>query len=328
MAGGFLPDARHGRDLYARIAHRLAGSYAHVFDACGAVCRLDQPALAAHCDAIRAASRVRPDLFILHADAVDAACRSDPAAIRAAADAFLAAAVAAPDGLRLRGWDDASFSAGEAARYRWAFAESGDTRVTLVPPKPAAFARACDALTAARAALAVAAPALHGEIEALVGEVVFAAGRIGATMTFDGISSFNAFGALVLNAAEHASVPGALAGYVHEAAHLLLFAHTEGRELVDNGPEAIHPSPLRADPRPMDGIFHATFVSARMAYALERALGSDALAASDRDEAARLLAGARRAFTDGLGVVRAAGRPTVVGRALIDAAAAAMDRAA
>ncbi|WP_048862047.1 hypothetical protein, partial [Acidisphaera rubrifaciens] len=80
MAGGFLPDARHGRDLYARIAQRLAGSYAHIFDACGAVCALDHAAIAARCDAIRAAARVRPELFILHRAALDAACRSDPAA--------------------------------------------------------------------------------------------------------------------------------------------------------------------------------------------------------------------------------------------------------
>ncbi|WP_048862780.1 HEXXH motif domain-containing protein, partial [Acidisphaera rubrifaciens] len=213
-------------------------------------------------------------------------------------------------------------------RYRWAFAEDGDTPVDLAPPDPAAFDRACDALTAARAVLAAACPALRDEIDALVGEVVFAAGRISATMTFDGISSFAAFGALVLNAAEHRTVPGALAGYVHEAAHLLLFAHTEGRALVENGPEAIHASPLRPDPRPMDGIFHATFVSARMAFALEHALACDALAASDRDETARLLAGARRAFADGLAILRAAGRPTTVGHALIDAADAAMRPAA
>lgn len=320
----FLPDEGRGAGLYAAIRRRLAASYAHIFAACEPLVALDQSAIAVRADGIRDATRIRPELFVLHNEALTAACRADAASIRSAAASFIATPHAAPERLVVRNWGDPSFGTTEAERYAWAFGEDGDTPVTLHAADPDAFLRASDCLEAAREVLAAAAPALRGEIDAIVGEVVFAAGSISDQLTFDGISTFQAFGALVLNAQEHRSIPGALAGYVHEAAHLLLFAHTEGNTLVDNGPEAIHASPLRPDPRPMDGIFHATFVSARMAFALDHALGSDTLAASDRDDAARLLAGARRAFADGLAVLRAAGRPTAVGRPLIDAAEATM----
>lgn len=55
----------------------------------------------------------------------------------------------------------------------------------------------------------------------------------------------------------------------HEAGHSLLFGLTVDEPLVLNLDDVLYPSPLREDPRPMDDIYHAAFVSAHMALAME-----------------------------------------------------------
>lgn len=51
---------------------------------------------------------------------------------------------------------------------------------------------------------------------------------------------------------------------VHEIAHLQLYVLSMKDVLVLNSPDERFPAPLRTDPRPMFGNFHATFVLARM----------------------------------------------------------------
>jgi HEXXH motif-containing protein len=63
-----------------------------------------------------------------------------------------------------------------------------------------------------------------------------------------------------------------------------LFGATLGEKLVENPDEERYPSPLRAEPRPMDGNVHAMYVLARVTYCLRRLLESGQL---DRDEKAR-----------------------------------------
>jgi hypothetical protein len=41
-----------------------------------------------------------------------------------------------------------------------------------------------------------------------------------------------------------------------------------GKPLVENEVEELYPSPLRSDPRPIDGVVYATYVTARMDYAV------------------------------------------------------------
>ena len=282
-------------------------------DACRHHVALDEPTISARIAQIAACERLRPEIFVIHHDCVAAATASDLDAIATAFAALGAAAVAATQPFGPRCWHDASFSAAEAARYQWAFGDEGDTRIVFTAPPPAIYAQAARSLEAAMAALRDADPELHGEMLGLVGEVVFAAGAPGAAMTFDGVTAFYATGALVLNAAEHQTVPGALATLAHETAHALMFAASEGRPLVENAPDERYPSPLRDDPRPMNGVFHATIVTARMAYALDRVLAADCLAGAGQAEAAALRAGARQAFQAGLDVVGGHGRPTALG---------------
>ena len=51
---------------------------------------------------------------------------------------------------------------------------------------------------------------------------------------------------------------------VHEAAHQILYAWHELSPLLVNCNEMGYPSPIRDDPRPLYGSFHATFVFLRL----------------------------------------------------------------
>jgi prophage antirepressor-like protein len=95
-------------------------------------------------------------------------------------------------------------------------------------------------------------------------------------------------------------------GLAHEGGHCLLHGMTMGEQTVENDAEACFASPLRDDPRPMDGLVHATFVLARMHMALAAVLRSGCLTAPERAEAATRLDAVTRDYADGLAVVSAA----------------------
>jgi hypothetical protein len=320
----FRPDGARARHLARHLRRRLAGSFRYLFGACRAHVQLDEVAVECTIAKLECAVRVRPEVFIIHRRIVEAARDGELEALASAFRDFCAAPIAAPAATIVRNWADASFRPGELERFQWVFGEGGDTKLGFDPVPAEALAAACRALAGAMAGLDQADPELRAEIDALVHEVVFAQGDAGAGMTFDGVTAFFASGALLLNAAEHRTVPGALSGVVHEAAHLLLFAAAEGADLVENAPEERYPSPLRRDARPMNGVFHATIVSARIAYAMDKVLEAGVFGGPERAEAEGLRAGSRRAFEAGLEVVRAHGRPTPLGRGFLEGAIRAM----
>jgi len=82
---------------------------------------------------------------------------------------------------------------------------------------------------------------------------------------FAGVTSFLLWGATFLNTRYYDSFEKAVEFLVHESTHSLLFALSCEEPLVLNRLDERYQSPLRTDPRPMDGIFHATLVSARIA---------------------------------------------------------------
>jgi hypothetical protein len=78
----------------------------------------------------------------------------------------------------------------------------------------------------------------------------------------------------------------------------------------------------------MDGIYHATYVSARMHWAMSRLLQAGVLDDGARELAESAREADRRNFEAGHEVVRKHGRLTDTGRALMDSAAAYMRSAA
>jgi len=318
---GFLPDPDHARWLSLQLHQWLAESLGYLFEVCALHTRLDKASFDARIAEVLSEPRIRPEVFLLHHEIVAAAQMGEAAEISGAFAAFAAAEIAAPAGLRQRGWQDESFSSPEALRYRSLFEDEGDSPLRLTAPMPTVFADARSCLDAALGVLQQAVPALHDEINVLLTEMVFVEGNSGGGTIFGGVTCFHAQGAIALNVAEHLTMPGALAGLVHEAAHTLLFAASAGAPLVENDPAERFPSPLRHDPRPMNRTFHATFVSARMAYAIDQVLAHGAVRDEDRADLIAIGAAARSAFDAGYGVLIADGRPTPLGQSLLQAAA-------
>ena len=112
---------------------------------------------------------------------------------------------------------------------------------------------------------------------------------------------------------------------MHESGHSLLFGVNAGAPLVENDARERYPSPLREDPRPMDGIVHASYVLARMYYALSHLEASSLLEPDERAEAQRLMSFAGEAYIDGLAVVDAHARFTDVGAQVFAGARQAMN---
>lgn len=107
--------------------------------------------------------------------------------------------------------------------------------------------------------------AMVDEIAQLVREVrMVSSDRIG------GMSSMRFYGTVFIRPpvdprSAESDLAQIVSALVHETSHLCLHGMMTAEPLVINGDERFE-SPLRRDPRPMSGIFHAVFVLARLAY--------------------------------------------------------------
>lgn len=168
-------------------------------------------------------------------------------------------------------------------------------------------------------------PGLAAEIRALLREIILAAGTLESkAMTFDGASAFMLWGAIILNANQPKRELTMVEMLAHESAHNLLFGFSADESLVENPPEELFPSPLRADPRPMDGIYHATFVTARMHRAVKGLLDSGILSAAQKELAEKDLGDNARLFAKGIETVDRFGKLTPLGKTVMDGAKAYM----
>jgi hypothetical protein len=168
-------------------------------------------------------------------------------------------------------------------------------------------------------------PELAAEIKALVSQLILVwIPNDGVSLNFDGGSAPMLWGGMFINAARQRTPLELLEVLVHESAHLLLYAFTQHEPLVLNDEAERYTSPLRRDPRPMEGIFHATWVSARMAYAMHTLAHSPRLDAALRHQALAATQVDITNFAAGHAVIQSHARLTETGRQLIDAAAAAM----
>ncbi len=164
-------------------------------------------------------------------------------------------------------------------------------------------------------------PAMAAEIRALLREIVIASGPEDPNvMTFDGSSAYMLWGATLLNARGQTNILDTAQALAHESGHNLLFGYCANGPLIENADDELFASPLRMDPRPMDGIVHATYVIARMHQTLERLIGSGILTSDQSEAALADLDLHRRKFHEGDGVIRKGGRLTPLGKSVIASA--------
>ena len=200
----------------------------------------------------------------------------------------------------------------------------GEDGLSLAPITAAERDDFAALLSAGLALMEAELPELHGEVTAIVRQVVLAQAPKGAKLEFDGASHYQYWGLLLLNPNHHRTPLAVVEVLAHEAAHSMLFGLTVEEPLVFNPDDELYPSPLRLDRRPMDGIYHATFVSARMTWAMERLAASPRLSPEDRAAARAAAETDRRNFAAGHSVVEEHGRLSATGASILRGALAYM----
>lgn len=274
---------------------------------------------------IRRRGRPRASVYAAYHELVSAVERDDVDEACRLLDE-IDAGVDLPTGPFAISWADVA--EGDRQLYLRALNADPTTPVAFTAPDAAVADAAIRTVEEALAELDRSAPEIAAEIRALLTQIVLVAGTAGSDGRFDGATTFYCWGALFLNAEEHLSLVDMIDGLAHESAHALLYGMALGGPLVTNPVTERHPSPLRRDLRHLDGIFHATFVSARMHLAHGRVLAGGRLTPAQREAAVTGRATSAAAFGAGLRTLRDHARFTPLGRDLIDSAERSMAEAA
>ena len=202
--------------------------------------------------------------------------------------------------------------------YRKCFDTDPDVQYGFSSPSPDGSHTAKERINDAFELMKHSIPDLYDEITGILSEILLASTSGNESSAyFSGASSYQLWGAMVLNADMERSVIDMLGTLTHESTHNLLFGLTVSEPLVLNGSDKRYQSPLRADPRPMDGIFHATVVSARMYYAMQELFKSPVLSDIQKRECESNLGMLKKAFYDGFAVISAHAEFSDTGREIM-----------
>jgi hypothetical protein len=183
----------------------------------------------------------------------------------------------------------------------------------LEAPSQGASARCRDWLPQCFDILASSAPQAHTELEAFRPLLLLASKPGGGIPSFGGYSSSLAWGTIALSA-DKTHFAQLLIQLIHELGHQLLFSLAADVPLAYNHPDEVFPSPVRQDPRPMDGLLHACFVSARLHEVLGQIQAAPSYSTMDSENQA-IIASTRSTTVD----VVAASLPTIDSSARLSA---------
>ncbi len=304
------------------IRRRLADSLSHIADRAGPALSIDTASFGALLERIRA-RRQHPGVFaayydlsfaLLGSSGEDAQqCLDDLLEHRASADQF----EIVPYDTAMPGRDFERFS-------RLLFAEY-DGPNPMCSPSAAEVAEMRGLIEEALETVRTVDPQVAGEIDELWKHIYLAAhtGQAGA-FEFAGVTSFMIWGATFMNVGAFTSPWPLVQFMVHESTHSLLFALGVDEPLVKNPVEQGFKSPFRADPRPMDGIFHATMVCARVLEFDRTALGCGAVRAEDRPRVEAGLKVLKRSYNEGVEVLRRDGILSDLASDLLDKSSRSM----
>ena len=320
------PNGARAAVIDHRMRANLADSLAYIGDEIRGLIDHDAAALGQLVAALRRGDRYPPSTFVLYTELVLSLDRggNDEAAELLA---LLARERPQAEPWRLHALDDEAIAA-TAPRYLRLMDSDPDNRFAMLPPPPASAEAFAARFRRAHRLLGIAIPELAAEFDALVSQVILVTGDPHATYQFDGGSSYMLWGGLFLNAESHETDVALIEVMAHESAHILLFGYACDEALVNNDDDALYASPLRVDRRPMDGIYHATYVSARMHWAMSRLIASGVLDDDARHHAEQARAADMKNFEAGYSVVERHGDLTATGAAVMAAARDYMDKAA
>jgi hypothetical protein len=319
----FSPSRKSGMGLRESLNRDFALSFEHIFGACGEHFKIPERQVAALLSRIRAGSRETPYIFSLHFklleairdDRLDDAQALIPQVLRLApAEPGILLTSFIPDEFP---WDGETVAGYFAAEQDSAFRYVGPAADAL-PPRKAQVNAALDLIRHA-------APGLAGELEEIVTTIILARrfsiedGSEPDEPSF-WASALRAFGAILSHAERDLSVVDCAASLIHEEAHTALFALSPMEGVATNADGERYSSPVRNDARPLEGIFHATFVLARVVYGMEAMRSSGRLSPTEQRAATEVVEIHRPLFFEGLATVHRHGKLTPAGEVALDAA--------
>lgn len=314
----FMPDAAHAARCDRAMHAGLADSLRHLCEASDGKIAFDGHAIQRLIGEIDEGRRLPPNAFAIYYDLVPALIEGR---LDEAGDLFGQLAqqrpVEAP--FRLLAIGEPAMADREQRYLRLMNDDKAHSYVFLPPASDdlAAFRRQ---FASVMALLEQAVPEFVAELKALISELVLVVGPKDAKVHFDGGSSYQLWGALFLNAVRHKTRIDVIDSLAHESAHSRLFGLCTEEAPVTNPDDELHPSPLRVEKRPMDGVYHATFVSARMHWVMSRLIASGLLSDEERALALKARDDDARNFQKGYDTVAAHARLTNTGRIALDAA--------
>ncbi len=208
--------------------------------------------------------------------------------------------------LSVRDFSGENFSSRTLERYRRYLSVDPTTPLNLKAPGNGTGTAMRQRLLRALHLLNITHVDLAAEVRQIVSEIVLAvdSGNTGDQSDFSGASSFALWGAIFFNTDEHDDAAEIAQALAHEAGHLLLFAEAVDGPLVENPESERFSSPLRHDPRPMDGIFHATFVTARMHLAAKAIYERGGLSDPDKERLRQAIFTHETNFDGGVETIR------------------------
>ena len=293
---------------------RLADSIDHIADRADRFLRLDRSGLEKALDQIRH-KRQDPGVFARYFELVPAVTSGD----FTLADRLIAEIVGLAHksmAFAIVPYDEATLGDDFERFPRLLFSEFSDAN-PMATPGHDLFAGSAKRLHEAIEIIRQVDAGLHAEISALLVRIIVSSARH-QTRKFDGVTSFMVWGATFINADSHQTLPNMVHFLVHEITHSLLFGLSTDAPLVLNSPTESYLAPLRTDPRPMDGIYHATLVCARLAAFDLAWLDSDCLERTDRPAIERAANEMAMRFRKGVDVVAEHGELSELGRLLIE----------
>ena len=316
----FAPDAARARRLDRDLRVKLAASLEHVVDKSRGHLKIDDAKLRDLTAALRGDRRFPPSTFALYYDIVDAILenRLDDAE-RCLASIVKEKPIQQP--LSIVALDNATFTPDMVERYGRMMDTDPTTPHVFAAPPPGDVEPCRAILAKAFDLMRRGCPRTYGEFSELVDQIVLCAGtNVATNEDFLAGSTFTLWGALFINPSVERTVRSLVETLAHEASHTFLFGLQVSDGLVLNPDEERFASPLRVDPRPMDGVYHATYVSARMHFAMKELLESGLMPAGDvhfiREAAARDI----ECFSEGLKTVKTFGRLSAAGQDIMAAA--------
>lgn len=321
----FFPSAAIAQEFDQTTRERLADSLTYLAEVCSEEIELSQPQLDQALSRIRAQS-ILPETLAAYYELVQAIQADDFDFVRTLFEEILTATTA---GETLQALPFLSSQTDiPSIRYMRQVDTDPENPFNIRQSSPEDFNRAEQLIHESLDLLETESPALFAEITALIKRVMLGSGPTEKELnTFDGASAPGLWGAIVLNAIEPKDVVDMAQTLAHESCHNLLFGYCIDDRLVNNLDDERYSSPLRIDPRPLDGIYHATFVLARMYYTAAALADNPQLSPELQQKARQEMKNRQIGFYDGLSTLKQHADYTDQGKALMDAAEAYMNEA-